>query len=99
MKSIEEYLKRTVVDEDGCLIWQGACSSDGYPRVAHKNGNGKLHRLVCQHYTSIDISGKVVRHACDKPRCIHPRHLLVGTPQDNVADRHGRGRTYIQMRS
>lgn len=30
--------------------------------------------------------GKLVRHACDNPPCIEPRHLQLGTHKDNRAD-------------
>ena len=34
-----------------------------------------------------------MRHTCDNGRCINPKHLLLGTHQDNVQDRQDRGRT------
>jgi HNH endonuclease len=34
----------------------------------------------------------VIRHSCDTPRCIEPRHLLAGTVADNNRDRDDRGR-------
>lgn len=39
-----------------------------------------------------DIKGLVVRHICDNSRCINPKHLELGTVQDNVNDRVNRGR-------
>ena len=38
------------------------------------------------------IKGTVVRHTCDNPRCINPKHLLLGTVQDNIDDMVARGR-------
>lgn len=38
------------------------------------------------------IKGSVVRHTCDNPRCINPKHLLLGTIQDNIDDMVSRGR-------
>ena len=55
-----------------------------------------LHRLVyCEHNdcTLDDIKGQVIRHTCDNPRCINPKHLLIGTLADNNRDRAERNRS------
>lgn len=36
--------------------------------------------------------GKVVRHRCDNPPCCNPKHLVMGTQKQNVADMIRRGR-------
>lgn len=55
-----------------------------------------LHRLVyCEEndVTLKDIEGKVVRHKCDNPRCINPKHLVIGSRADNNKDRADRDRS------
>lgn len=36
--------------------------------------------------------GNVVRHTCDNPPCVNPKHLIIGTQKDNLRDRDERGR-------
>ena len=62
-----------------------------------KNTQG-AHRVAYQlAYLNEDILGEVIRHTCDNPRCVNPKHLRSGTPNDNVQDmvskaRHARGK-------
>jgi DNA-binding transcriptional regulator YiaG len=36
--------------------------------------------------------GGIVMHSCDRPACINPAHLIMGTTQDNVDDKISKGR-------
>ena len=59
-----------------------------------------LHRLAyckANGLTPTDIQGRVIRHTCDNPRCINPKHLVVGTQQDNIDDKVRRGRHLTQI--
>lgn len=87
---VSDLLAQTV-DEDGCFIWTRCFNSDGYPRMY---GNVKVHRLIYQKVTGENIDEKVIRHTCDNPKCINPKHLLSGSHQENMMDRDVRGRGY-----
>lgn len=42
-------------------------------------------------------NGFMVRHTCDNPPCCNPNHLILGTSQNNMDDKHQRGRArYIK---
>ena len=82
-------------EPDQCWLWKGG-SANGYGQLAGKhNGEYKsflAHRFSYElHYGPIP-SGKLIRHHCDNPVCVNPRHLAVGTHADNVADMVTRGR-------
>jgi hypothetical protein len=93
MKDIEYYLSFTKETESGCKEWQRCLNTDGYARaVIRGNSNGKVHREVCALHTGQDLTGLVVRHTCDNPKCINPDHLVVGSFADNNRDRDKRQR-------
>lgn len=68
---------------------------DGYGLTSRKGKNVRLHRIVYCDANNIPLTailGLVIRHTCDNPRCVNPEHLLLGTPQDNIADKVNRNR-------
>lgn len=69
----------------------------GYSTIRISGVHIGVHRLVycLYHNVSLDsISGLVVRHMCNNPRCVNPAHLNIGTQQDNMNDRCASGNTY-----
>lgn len=67
----------------------------GYYRFKYKGKLETAHRVAYCFARGIPlthIQGSVVRHKCDNPRCINPRHLLLGTHQDNMNDKVARNR-------
>lgn len=79
-----------------CIDHGKAGDAKGYGQAAYEDRPGALmHRVAyvrAHGLTLADITGKVVRHECDNPRCINPEHLLLGTHRDNTADMISRGR-------
>lgn len=81
---------------NGCLEWQGALNTDGYPRgLINGDENAKLHREIFNALNG--YYPKVVRHSCDNILCLNPIHLIGGNDIDNVKDRHNRNRTHNQV--
>lgn len=86
----------SMADTDDCIEWRGNKDAKGYGRINGHGGTVKAHRLAyCFHaHCTLDaIQGDVIRHACDNPGCVNPRHLLTGSNLDNIADRVERGRS------
>jgi hypothetical protein len=84
---IDKFFERVGKKQsNGCILWTGRLSEDGYGRF---DSNGKQHLA---HRTSYELfvgaipKGMHVLHRCDTPACIRPTCLFIGTQADNVAD-------------
>lgn len=77
-----------------CIISPRKPGSNGYTTRTIRGVSYKEIRYVWECFNKRKIpKGLQVRHTCDVPTCINPRHLLIGTAQDNANDRCIRGRT------
>jgi hypothetical protein len=55
-----------------------------------------LHRAVWEHVNDRTIGAhQVVMHTCDRPNCIEPSHLRLGTQRDNIHDMYQKGRQRV----
>jgi hypothetical protein len=75
-----------------CVEWQGRCDSDGYGKFSIYHGSYRAHRVAYFLYYGVDPGDNLVLHRCDNPRCVNPRHLLLGDQKHNIADMDERGR-------
>lgn len=65
----------------------------GYPASLMKGKMKMLHRISYMVFNGKLSSDIVVRHSCDNPKCVNPKHLIAGTNYDNVQDRVKRKRS------
>ena len=70
---------------DECWYWLG-CQRNGYGAIKHEK------KVLGAHVVSVILDGRtippgmIVTHSCDIRTCVNPRHLVVGTPQDNAQE-------------
>lgn len=76
----------------GCWEYNGVLTHNGYGRVGYAGKNIRLHRLSYQSYRGEIPKGMLVCHHCDVRNCWNPRHLFLGTHQDNFNDMIAKGR-------
>ncbi len=92
------FRQAIVVDGDGCWIWAGATNG--------RYGTlwvGKSRRYAHRHSYAIHKGpipdGALVLHDCDKPLCVNPEHLHLGTQLDNMREASERKRLCVGTRN
>lgn len=92
-KRLTSRIKISLTD---CWEYQGQLCNEGYGILKYKPFNETLaHRVSYILFKSKgnSIKGLCVCHHCDNPKCLNPKHLFLGTWDDNNKDRAKKGRT------
>jgi hypothetical protein len=81
---------------DDCWTWQSPAISAGYGAIYWPTPSGLkavgAHRAAYNLATMCwPLQGEDVMHSCDNKRCCNPRHLSVGTRNENMRQAHERG--------
>jgi hypothetical protein len=99
---IKRFYEKIRVDENGCWLWIG-CTNEKYGCLRFKNTNIYAHRFCFEYIRKEKIGDKFVCHTCDRPLCVNPDHLFLGTHNDNMTDatskrRHAYGEKHYQKK-
>lgn len=70
----------------GCWVWIGNLDIGGYGRIVVHGRKMKSHRYSWQIHFGPIPPGMLVCHKCDRPACVRPDHLFLGTNLDNRRD-------------
>lgn len=87
-------------DANGCWMWAGRVRSGGrgyfavYDSEHPKGKHLRASRVAWEMLVGPIPEGLVVCHKCDRPLCVNPSHLFIGTQTDNLADMRSKGRGF-----
>ena len=70
-----------------CWLWTGAKHGDGYGLLIVNKKHHRAHRYAWEvTHGAPAPKGMSVMHTCDKPACVNPAHLRLGTHKENMDD-------------
>lgn len=74
---------------NGCWIWQGSRTSNGYGQIYVSGRIKVVHRVAYQEWVG-EIGEDTVHHKCARRLCVNPEHLQRVTLRENIAEMHAR---------
>jgi HNH endonuclease len=86
------FRDRYTIHPNGCWDWNGKPTRVGYGRISIKTKNFQAHRFSWEIHCGSIPTGCCICHRCDRPICVNPEHLFLGTPLDNTRDMITKGR-------
>lgn len=96
MDKLKHY---SIVDANGCWIWQGTFSLNGYGQTSFQGNPWRSHRLAFFLAKGAIPDGHDVCHSCDIRACCNPDHLWTGTRKENMRDCSAKGRADGQWKT
>ena len=89
-------LSKRRVSRRGCWLWQGNRFGNGYGRLCCSwaraiNLGARVHIVAYNLWRSAVPRGIFVCHSCDVKNCFNPKHLWLGTNQQNQLDASRKG--------
>jgi hypothetical protein len=103
LKQWRAYIRARVRVDPVTHCWEWQLSRTKTGGYGSSNGalpyglSGKAHRLAYEVYKGPIPPGLQVRHKCHNRICCNPKHLLVGTHQDNKDDNKRAGRLHAKL--
>lgn len=82
-----------IKNANDCWLWKGCTYNCGYGSFLWRGKMRGANRVAWEIANGQDVpEGMDVCHTCDRPLCVNPAHLWLGTHRDNMLDAVKKGR-------
>jgi hypothetical protein len=81
---LARFLAKVTFDAQGCWVWTGAKTKNGYANFAIARQANYAHRLSFEHYVGAIPEDMQIDHLCSVRHCVNPWHLEVVTLRENL---------------
>jgi CDGSH-type Zn-finger protein len=92
MTKTERIINRIEKSPNGCWVWKGKITPNGYGQMKTDGKTEYVHRIMYEENVSPITDGLCICHKCDNKPCCNPAHLFIGTQKENIADMIRKGR-------
>lgn len=90
--TMDDVRSRVAVTDGGCWMWPGTGdTAKNYGSIRSHGRHWPAHRFVAS-LVHGDVTGKQICHRCDRPGCVNPDHLWIGSREENMADMAAKGK-------
>lgn len=73
---LERIMEKSYIDSDGCWIWDGGKTENGYPIFTHQQKRILVRRFIYEFYIGELHARLNVKNTCKKILCFNPEHLF-----------------------
>ena len=80
----QRILRRYITLPNGCWLWCGTRTHDGYGMTRASGRNVLAHRWFYEHFVGPIPEGLQLDHLCRVEPCVNPRHLEPVTGLENI---------------
>lgn len=100
MKRIPLIDRLDYQEHTGCWNWKGHLNNKGYGTISWKGKQVLASRLVAMFWLGLkENDPRDVLHRCDNGKCFNPKHLFLGTHQENMQDSARKGRHHCSKKT
>lgn len=78
-KAIRYFLKYSVPNKSGCVIWNRSTDDRGYGTLCVNNKTVWAHRFAYEYYFGPIPKGMEIHHTCENESCVSKEHLVATT--------------------